>query len=73
MCLFLQRRLQSCEQCANLINEDGKLNQSSDVIRASEEEEPEPELVVAEQQVRSGGTLTMSMVVSILNHALYLQ
>ena len=37
------------------------------------EEEPEPELVVAEQQVRSGGTLTMSMVVSILNHALYLQ
>ncbi len=44
-----------------LINEDGKLNQSSDVIRASEEEEPEPELVVAEQQVRAGGTLTMSM------------
>ncbi|XP_033643488.1 rab GTPase-activating protein 1-like isoform X1 [Asterias rubens] len=48
----LRRRLQSCEQCANLINEDGKLNQSSDVIRASEEEEPEPELVVAEQQIR---------------------
>ncbi|XP_022084220.1 rab GTPase-activating protein 1-like isoform X2 [Acanthaster planci] len=48
----LRRKLQTCEHCANLIDEDGKLNQSANLIQATEEEEPEPELAAAEQQIR---------------------
>ncbi|XP_038046522.1 rab GTPase-activating protein 1-like isoform X2 [Patiria miniata] len=48
----LRRKLQTCEQCANLIDEDGKLNQSAALIQPSEEDEPEPELAAAEQQIR---------------------